>query len=716
MSLAFHAAHLADLAKSGLTEEDARDSGIYTARPGDIPRLIGRDVPDGTSALVFPYHGCDGFVRIKPFPPPLDADGKPIRYLQRAGTGCPLYVPPSVASILPDPNRLLAITEGEKKSLAVSKAGWACVGIGGIWNFAKEGMLIPDLKAIPWTGRIVRLIPDSEVWQREDLLLAVFRLARLLEAEGATVFIVKLSSLSGVEKTGADDFLVAKGLAAFRRLVEKAVKLSHPAFRALRERESWAKIKAAIVTLKVPPELADRRIHPALHLEDDFAVVGIVEQGPDGLACSVVTSERRAYPTEALMPILTTPPNPFKPLAGRWPKEDRLAWLAGEGRPASFALAIGGALALFTKLLDVPPPTATVLAVWTVATYFFPLFAAFPRLFLTGEKESGKSKAEQIIAALAWNGLYCVVPTGPTLFRLIEDIRPTFCVSEAEHVDGEQRQVLQAVINEGYKRGGWAPRCDKQTLRVGTFDVYAPVVLGSIKALNLVTESRAISLVMQRGTDRAKVNAEVHPDSEEFRAIRCHLSRLVLERFRDVANAAATLADPYWLIGRERELWRPLMVLARLADNELADSEPVGALHLTANLRQVAKAQTEDRAGPSEEAEALVRVLETKLEGRDEITLHPGDLVENMKAKLHRDHVTSAWVGHLLKRNGFQKPPKPGDRDEDGVIYRVTKDQAAAIRARYEIPPEQPTDLHAAKTYIPQPTENTEVAGSAVGL
>ncbi len=711
MSLAFHLAHLADLAKSGLTEEDARDAGIYTARPGDIPRLIGRDVPDGTSALVFPYHGCDGFLRVKPFPPPLDSDGKPIRYLQRPDTGCRLYTPPAIIPLLPDPTCPLAITEGEKKTLAVSKAGWPCVGIGGIWNFITDGQLIADLKAVNWKDRIVRLVPDGDVWTREDLLAAVYQLARLLETEGATVFIVKIPALPGVEKTGADDFLMAKGPGAFRKLMEKPVTLGYAAFKVFREREKRVALQAA--SAKVPSELVGRRIHPALHYEEDLATIGIVEPDEDagGLTCTVVTSNRTAYPIEALTPILTTPANTFKPLAERWPREDRLRWLAGEGRPASFALATGAVLALFTKLLDAPPTTLAVLSVWTVATYFFPLFAAFPRLFITGEKESGKSKAEQIIAGLAWNGFYCIVPTGPTLFRLIEVTRLTFCVSEADHLDGEQRQVLQAVVNEGYKRGGQVPRCDKETLQVGTFDVYGPLVLGSIKGLKDVTESRAISFVMQRGSDRAKLNAEVAPDSDEFQAIRCQLHRLALERFRDVAATRMALSDPPWLVGRERELWRPLLCPAHLADT---DSQ--GALNLIAIVRQVAKAQTEDRAAPSEEAEALVAVLEAKLDGRDDIRLHPGDLVDELKAKLHRDYVTPTWIGHLLKRNGFQKAPKPGDRDAEGVVYIVTRQQVESIRARYEVPPEQPTNLHAPQTYTPQPIDTKEVAGSNVGM
>ncbi|MGH7533987.1 MAG: hypothetical protein ACREMG_00230, partial [Gemmatimonadales bacterium] len=377
-----------------------------------------------------------------------------------------------------------------------------------------------------------------------------------------------------------------------------------------------------------------RRIHPAVHYEEDLLTLGIVEHGSRGLVYKVVTSARRQYPADKLGPILTRPPMAYKALVGRWPAQARAAWLAGETPPASFAEATGGALALFTRLLDVSHETAVVLAVWTVATYFHRLFPAFPRLFLTGEAASGKSKAQQIIAGLAWNGLYRIVPTGPVLFRLIEAVRPTYCVSEAERLGGEQRQVLEAVINEGYTRGGMVDRCEGESREPRTFAVYAPLTLGSIKALKAVTETRAISLVMTRGTDRGKLNAEADPDGPPFVAVRDLVHRLALERFRDVAVTVQDLGDPPWLVARERQLWRPLLVIAHLADREAE-----GALSLEETIQEAARAQTEERGHPSEEAAALAVVLERQLKGADEILVRPRDLVNDLKAHLHWEYL-----------------------------------------------------------------------------
>ena len=705
--------HRLYLEERNLTAETIKRAGFYSARPGDLPRLAGRSVPDETSGLVIPYPNAPDFCRLRLFPPIPTADGKPQKFGQPLGTGVRAYIPADVAEILTDPTHSLAITEGEVKALALTQAGWACIGLGGVWNFRCKDLprnqIIEDLEAIRWDGRIVRLVPDSDAWTNEQVLLAVFTLARLLEDRGATVLIVRLPALQGQEKVGADDFLVSKGPDAFRRLVEKATTLKDRVFKPFREREK-RRVKATPAA-KVPASLSGHRIHPALHMEDELATLGVVEQGPDGLVCKIVTSDREEYPAEALASILTTKAHPYKGIVDRWSTEDRAEWLKGESEPASFAVATGTVLALFNKLLDVPQTTATILAVWTVATYFHCLFPAFARLFLTGEKGSGKSKAQSIVAGLAWNGLYRIVPTGAVLYRMIEALRPTYCVSEADHLDSDQRQVLEAVVNEGYVRGGMVDRCDAETQEPRTFEVYAPLALGNIKGLKGVTEDRAISLVMTRGTNRAKLNADVYTDDRTFRAVRDLLHRLVLERFRDVANTLQTLPDPSWLVARERQLWRPLMAVAHLADTE-ADS----GLNLTGTIHAAARKQTDDRRHPSEEAEALVAILEERLKGVEEIRLHPGDLVDDLKAKLHRDRVTATWVGHLLRRNGFEKPARPGDRDADGVIYVATRTQVEAIRARYEAPPEQPTNLHTPETYIEQPIENKDFQATNVGM
>ncbi len=195
----FHPDHLADLSKSGLSDETIRAAGVYSVSPSTISRFF-RQVPDEIeTALCFPYQGGE-FARIKLFPPL----GK-MKYSQPPGTGARLYAPFQIC------DDSLYVCEGEKKTLAAWQAGLNSVGIGGLWTWLRNGDPITDLGAVAWGAREVTVIPDSDVWQRPDLLRAVYALGRELQNRGASVYVAQLPQ-PGAAKVGLDDYLFAGGV------------------------------------------------------------------------------------------------------------------------------------------------------------------------------------------------------------------------------------------------------------------------------------------------------------------------------------------------------------------------------------------------------------------------------------------------------------------------------------------------------------------------
>jgi len=201
LALHLHPDHLADLRMSGLSDETIRAAGVYSLRPRDIALFFNlrRGVPvEIETALCFPYQGGE-FARIKLFP----TLGK-MKYAQPPKTGARLYLP------LPIADGPIVVTEGEKKCLAAHQAGMDAVGIGGLWNWLTNGEPIADLNLIEWSGREVVIIPDSDVFQRQDLLRAVYALGRELRERGASVSIAEIPQ-PGQKKVGLDDYLVAGG-------------------------------------------------------------------------------------------------------------------------------------------------------------------------------------------------------------------------------------------------------------------------------------------------------------------------------------------------------------------------------------------------------------------------------------------------------------------------------------------------------------------------
>lgn len=201
LSLHLHADHLADLQTLGLSDETIRAAGVYSLRPRDIALFFNlrRGVPaEIETALCFPYQGGE-FARIKIFP----GLGK-MKYAQPPRTGARLYIPFKLN------DGLFYVCEGEKKTLAAHQAGMNAAGIGGLWNWLTKGEPIDDLELIEWVGRDVVIIPDSDVFQRQDLLKAVYALGRELRERGASVTVAEIPQ-PGRKKVGLDDYLVAGG-------------------------------------------------------------------------------------------------------------------------------------------------------------------------------------------------------------------------------------------------------------------------------------------------------------------------------------------------------------------------------------------------------------------------------------------------------------------------------------------------------------------------
>jgi len=241
-SAKFHPEHLADLAKSGLTEEIVREAAIYTVRPGDIRKLAGWCPPGVSSAYAIPYPGVEGFCRVKIFPAIEDKDGHTMKYLQRPGTGCHLYIPARVRPLLADSSVPLILVEGEKKALAALVWGLWALGLGGLWNWLEKGEPLHDLDAVDWRGRPVELPEDSDIWGRPDLLQPVFALGRELERRGARVVVPRLVPIDG-RKCGLDDLLVRGGLEAYRAL--ERLPLTHKAFAGARRwHRTWLRRRA----------------------------------------------------------------------------------------------------------------------------------------------------------------------------------------------------------------------------------------------------------------------------------------------------------------------------------------------------------------------------------------------------------------------------------------------------------------------------------------
>jgi len=190
--------HLADLRKSGLTDETIAANFVRSVPPAMLPRLLGFDLPGVRSALLFPFRAPAGgfmdFPRVKVFPPLVDRDGHGLKYLQPRGSGPRLYFPVGSMRKVLEGDGALWICEGEKKGLALAQRGLAAVAIAGVegWHIAGSRELLPDFDTIPLEARVIEVIPDGDYQTNPNVTRAVRRLGEALAARGARPRVVLL--------------------------------------------------------------------------------------------------------------------------------------------------------------------------------------------------------------------------------------------------------------------------------------------------------------------------------------------------------------------------------------------------------------------------------------------------------------------------------------------------------------------------------------------
>lgn len=147
---------------------------------------------------------------------PRQPGGKTIKYEWPMSVNLVLDVLPRYRSALGDPSVPLWFTEGAKKADALaSHFGDAVmpVNLNGVWGWrGKNGQggktSLPDFEEIAFNGREVVLAFDSDVVRKEQVKLALERLAAFLASRGAHVRVLYLPEPGG-RKLGVDDALAA---------------------------------------------------------------------------------------------------------------------------------------------------------------------------------------------------------------------------------------------------------------------------------------------------------------------------------------------------------------------------------------------------------------------------------------------------------------------------------------------------------------------------
>ncbi len=364
----------------------------------------------------------------------------------------------------------------------------------------------------------------------------------------------------------------------------------------------------------------------------------------------------------------------------RWRYSDIRRFLEGEAvSPAEVFNAIHH---LFITYVDFRSEVESrILTLWTIGTYFYTLFPAYPYLALNGPKNSGKSTVLRVLQPLAFNMVTTSDPTGPSMFRLIHYTSCTVGIDEAERYHNPKdpgMQQIRQLLNSGYKQGMPAIRLIGEDMKPQAFDVYSPKILAAIMGLEDILASRCIAIPMRR-TDKRMPS---FPPDFDGAALRHQLYMLALLYFQPIYANYFERPQLHKLHNRSGELWSPLVALAAFFEEQ---GGLVGLLDAISDAASWDEQLSEGKA-LSEREEAVLRALEMMTRSQPEW----------IKAPELRDHVCqllgyspeqmghAQWIGHILNRLQLT------DRNRrkayaGGQMYSIARADVLDMMRRYDV-------------------------------
>ena len=379
-----------------------------------------------------------------------------------------------------------------------------------------------------------------------------------------------------------------------------------------------------------------------------------------------------------------------------WTSRAKHEWLNGyTPAPAEVFKAVAETIAHY---LDFPSDRAAghtaTLALWTILSYVYTVWPAVPYLRVGGAYNSGKSRTFEVLGRLVYRPLMSSNMTAACLFRTLHNQGGTLLLDEAEQLRERTPEASQirSILLSGYKAGSPARRLEKVGDRFVSeaFDVFGLKGIAGIGGLSASLASRCITVMMfrcppgspkpsRRLVDAAETLARLRDDLHAF-ALTYGRQLIVLSQRTDLCAG---------LNGRDYEVWQPIHVLAKLAEDDGAG----GLLMLVQeHARQsIAETREEPVAGPDE---TLLRLLADTVRSGQQHDLTPEELLRQAQEQDPTTFKkwTAAGVGRHLGNYGIRST-----RGRRRTYRNVTAEHLQAVELNYGLDlgmtPEHPSHV-----------------------
>lgn len=283
-----------------------------------------------------------------------------------------------------------------------------------------------------------------------------------------------------------------------------------------------------------------------------------------------------------------------------------------------------------------------ILALWVFHTYLIEKFNTTPILYFYGVKETGKTRAGEVLAQLAFRCERLTSLTEATLFRSADYFKNSLVIDEIKLWGPEGNQEVARLIKSRYKGGLKVPRVNlnkKGEDQIEYFDVFGPLVICTTESIPDIIESRCITFLMQKNA-----NSEVESLIDEEWASKLR-SKLTIFRANRLDKDLAETQQ----IARRRlnEIMMPLYQTLILIDPERKEEFKM-------IVEEMEKAREEEE-GLSLEAEIVEGIINHQKENQEERFLTT-EITERLnRDRTDKEKLSNRLVSMRIKRLGFEK-------------------------------------------------------------
>ena len=298
------------------------------------------------------------------------------------------------------------------------------------------------------------------------------------------------------------------------------------------------------------------------------------------------------------------------------------------------------------RYVDLSENFRKIAAYYVLLTWVYDAFNELPYLRLRGDFGSGKSRALMVIGSLCYKAFFASgASTVSPIFHLLDSVRGTLIVDEADFRFSDEKADLVKILNNGNVRGFPVLRTvvtPKGEFNPRAFNVFSPKIIAMRYGFeDQALESRFITEEMGQRQLRDDIPLNL-PDKQKEEALALR-NKLLSYRFAYLPKIAvdASLVDAD-LSPRANQILVPLL---SIIDDERLQEE----------IRLVAKGlEQAERVARSSTAEAQVLDVLSSLLGKDDgasatVGAITAALIERYGGEYDRP-ITNRYVGNILRK------------------------------------------------------------------